>query len=341
MYTFTTRGTLCNTPSPKCYLPRGAILPNRLPFVRAALANGARGQIAPQDAAHQVRTYAATNAVPRHLADNGAIAVLPFHGISVQRTDALGEAFGLLSLARFTQTFLAALASDAVGGILIDVDSPGGSVYGIAELVDEIFRARARKPVFAVANSLAASGAYWIGSAASEFYVTPGGEVGSIGVVTAHEDFSKALGKAGIQTTLIAAGKYKTEGNPFGPLGMDARRHVQERVNDYYRMFVGAVAKHRNVAESAVRNGMGQGRLLDGQRAKRETMVDGVATFDDVVGRLAQRISAGRTGTTSLRTNPLHARQRVTDAVGRAPSDKRLPAMNTAVHERVIELLSL
>lgn len=272
-----------------------AVQPDRLPFICAALASAACRVAEPPATTCMARTGAVTSAARRRQSGNGAIAVLPFYGIAVQRTDALGEALGLLSLARFTQAFRTALADDAVGGILIDVDSPGGSVYGVAELADEIYRARARKPIAAIANSLAASGAYWVASAAREFYVTPGGEVGSIGVVTAHQDVSKALGKAGIQTTLISAGKYKTEGNPFEPLGADARQHVQARVDDYYRMFVGAVAKHRGVPEAAVRNGMGQGRLLDAQRAKREGMVDGVATIDEVVRKLAQRVDRSST----------------------------------------------
>jgi signal peptide peptidase SppA len=263
-----------------------AVLPDRLPFIRAAL-NGS--------AIHLRRTspqapVPITTHATRRKSSNGAIIVLPFYGVSVQRTDALGQAFGLLSLWHFTQAFRAALADEMVGGIVIDVDSPGGSVYGVAELADEIYRSRARKPIFAAANSLAASGSYWIASAASEFYVTPGGEVGGIGVHDMHIDMSKGFKKAGIETTLIAAGRYKTEGNPFQPLGADARAAIQRRIDGYYHAFVAAIAKYSNVSESAVRNGMGQGRLLDAQRAKSENMVDGIATIDEVVGKMAQCI---------------------------------------------------
>jgi capsid assembly protease len=94
---------------------------------------------------------------------------------------------------------------------------------GVGELADEVYRARARKPVAAVANSVAASAAYWVGSAAAEFYVAPGGEVGSIGVFALHEDWSKALGKQGIATTLVTAGRYKTEQSPYAPLSATAR----------------------------------------------------------------------------------------------------------------------
>lgn len=258
------------------------------------------------------RTIAPANIKRHRRAGNNTIAVLPFYGVAVQRTDAYGEALGLLSLRHFTQTFRAALVDDAIGGIVLDIDPPGGSVYGIAELADEFHPARTRKPVFAAANSLGASGAYWIASAASELYVTPGGEVGSIGVVAAQQDVSKGLGRAGIQTTLIAAGRYKTEGNPFEPLGANARRHAQSRVAEYYCQFVAAVAKNRNVMEAAVRNGIGKGRLLDAARANRENMVDGVATIDEEIHGLATRIVTGWPSPTAI---DLHARQHFIDTL--------------------------
>ncbi|MBF4014828.1 S49 family peptidase [Burkholderia pseudomallei] len=317
-----------------------AILPDRLPFVRAALLDVRSGG---QRAIPQARTYAAANdATRRRQASNDAIAVLPFYGIAVQRTDAMGELLGLVSVQRFTQAFRAALADQAVRGIVIDMDSPGGSAYGVAELADEIYRSRARKPIFSVANSLAASGAYWIASAASEFYVTPGGEVGGIGVHDMHRDFSKGLEKAGIETTLIAAGKFKTEGNPFHPLGTNARAAMQKRVDGYYRSFVAAVAKHRNVPESAVRNGMGQGRVFGAERGLRENMVDGFATLDDVVRMLARRIGQGKAAAPSPRATQLHARQRVIEALSRRPSSgPPRTAMPAAARECVIDMLSL
>ncbi|AYE29330.1 S49 family peptidase [Burkholderia pseudomallei] len=309
-----------------------ALLPDRLPFVRAALSQKATPQA-------KIKAVSRSGAVNGRPAGTGGIAVLPFYGAAVQRTDAHGEALGLLNLARFTQALRAALADGAVGGIVLDVDSPGGSVYGVGELADEIYRARARKPIFAIANSLAAAGAYWIASAASEFYVTPGGEVGGIGVHDMHVDLSKGLEKAGIETTLIAAGKYKTEGNPFHPLGADARAAMQKRVDAYYRAFVAAVAKHRNVPESTVRNGMGQGRLLCADRAKRENMVDDVAALDDVMLRLSQHIGQ-RTpspGVARVRTS-----QRFVGALkNQLKSKTPHTATSAAARQREIESLAL
>lgn len=316
-----------------------AIDPGRLQFVRAALEALAAGH--GLASMHQARTYAACATI-RRPTGNGAIAVLPLYGVLAQRADARGEAFGLLSLWHFTQAFRAALADDTIGGIVIDVDSPGGSVYGVMELAEEIYRSRTRKPIFAIANSLAASGAYWIASAASEFYVTPGGEVGSIGIVAAHQDVSKGLERAGISTTLVKAGKYKTEGSPFGPLGVNAKQHMQSRVNGYYRMFVGAVAKHRNVPESTARSGMGQGRLLDAERSTRESMVDGIATLDDVMLRLSQRVAHGRANAAmlpSLGRSP-ETQHRLLTPKG-APLAVRCHSAAIGDLERLVALLSL
>lgn len=193
---------------------------------------------------------------------------------------------GSTSTQKFTSALRQVLADDTVGQILIDIDSPGGSVYGVAELAAEIVKARALKPVVAVANSLAASAAYWIGCSASEFYVTPGGEVGSIGVWQAHFDYSKALEEEGVKPTLISAGKFKVEGNPYVPLDPEAQAFMQSRGDDYYNAFIKAVAKGRGISVADVRDGMGEGRVLGADAALAAKMVDGIATFDDVLANM-------------------------------------------------------
>jgi signal peptide peptidase SppA len=192
----------------------------------------------------------------------------------------------------FAQALRQALADDTVSQILIDIDSPGGSVYGVAELADEIAAARAQKPVVAIANSLAASAAYWLGAQADELYVTPGGEVGSIGVWQAHFDYSQALAAEGVTPTLISAGKYKVEGNPYAPLDEEAQSFMQSRVNDYYGAFTKAVARGRAVPIAQVRDGLGQGRVLGADAALAENMVDGISTLDDVLKHMRSRAKA-------------------------------------------------
>lgn len=217
----------------------------------------------------------------------GSVAVLPILGTLTQRGGMTATSEPLTSTARVGQAFRLLMADPSVSAIVLEIDSPGGTVDGVQELADEIFKARGSKPIVAVANSTAASAAYWIAAAADEIVVTPSGEVGSIGVFAAHQDLSAALEQEGVKISLISAGKFKTEGNPYQSLDAEARGAIQARVDDYYRAFTGAVARGRGVGVQAVRGGFGEGRMVGAQEAVRLGMADQVATLDDTIRRVA------------------------------------------------------
>lgn len=177
-------------------------------------------------------------------------------------------------------------ANPQVAAIVLDMDSPGGSVFGVDELASEIRELRRQKPIVAVANSVMGSAAYWIGSAASEIVVPPTGQVGSIGVFAAHVDRSIANEQAGIKVTLIKAGKYKAEGDPNSPLSAEAQTYAQSMVDTYYDAFIGAVADGRGVSRDAIRNGYGQGREVIGRTAERAGLADRTQTLEQTINRL-------------------------------------------------------
>lgn len=276
-----------------------ALMPERLNAMAAVLERWSRNTPAGEDVMTHIgadRSAREARRQANQVNTGGGIAVLPLYGVVTQRGNMVDDVSGpgSTSTQQFTASLRQALADESVSQILIDIDSPGGSVYGVAELADEIASAQGQKPVIAIANSLAASAAYWIGCAASEFYVTPGGEVGSIGVWQAHQDYSRAMDEAGVTTTLISAGKFKVEGNPYVPLSEEAHGFMQSRVDDYYAAFTKAVAKGRNIPVAQVRDSMGQGRVLGADAALSSHMVDGVATLDDVINKMrrAVRISS-------------------------------------------------
>ena len=273
-----------------------ALMPERLAAFTSILQRWqAGGQAAPEvmtTIAADKDIVAARKQDAARTGQGANIAVLPFYGVVTQRGNMADDISGpgAASTQKFTSALRAALQDPSVGAILIDIDSPGGSVYGVDELANEIMGARAQKPIIGLANSLAASAAYWVGAACSELYVTPGGEVGSIGVWQAHEDWSKAMEDAGVKTTLISAGKFKTEGNPYEPLGQDAQAFMQSRVDDYYSAFTKSVAKGRGISVANVRSDFGQGRVFGAQAALQANMVNGVMTFDEVVKTIAKDI---------------------------------------------------
>ena len=270
-----------------------AMMPERLNAFAAVMGRWSAGvgpteeTLAKIEADRQLRTERKAS-LPA--SGGSGIAVLPLYGVVTQRGNMVDDVSGpgSTSTQKFSSALRQVMADESVGQILIDIDSPGGSVYGVAELADEIYRARSQKPVIALANSLAASAAYWVGSAASEFYVTPGGEVGSIGVWQAHFDYSEAFASEGVKPTLISAGKYKVEGNPYAPLDEEALGFMQSRVDEYYTAFTKAVAKGRGVSLSDVRDGMGQGRVLGADTALEQRMVDGVMTFDELLKKMSR-----------------------------------------------------
>jgi signal peptide peptidase SppA len=211
------------------------------------------------------------------------VGVLPIRGVLAQRMNLMSEFSGGTSTQMLSQQLHELVNDTDVASIVLDVDSPGGSVYGIAELGDEIFEARRKKRIVAIANSMAASAAYWLASQAHELVITPGGEAGSIGVVAVHVDRSGQNELLGVKPTYVTAGRYKAEGNFDQSLGDEARRHVQSRVDEYYSMFAQAVARGRGVTTHDVRRGFGEGRVLGAQAAVREGLADRIATLGQVV----------------------------------------------------------
>jgi signal peptide peptidase SppA len=222
----------------------------------------------------------------RSKAAPGSVALIPVMGVIAHRMSMMDiSGPGGTSIQQLTAQIRQALEDGNCKAIVLDVDSPGGSVEGVMELASEIYDARKQKPITAVCNSMACSAAYWLASAASEVVVTPSGQCGSIGVYMLHQDESEALAKDGIKITVIKAGKYKAEGNPSEPLSEEARAAFQSKVDEYYGMFVKAVGKNRGVSQAAVREGYGQGRSLLANDAVKQNLADRIGTLDDVLGK--------------------------------------------------------
>jgi len=217
----------------------------------------------------------------------GSIAVIPLHGVISHRAGGLNESSGGISTERFAGYFRQALGDASVRAIVMDVDSPGGTIAGVTELHQEIMAARGQKPIVAHVNALCASAGYWIASAADEIWSTPSGTVGSIGVITSHLDATKAEESEGFTRTVIAAGKHKAEG--FGPLTDDSLGYLQGRVDEAYATMVADIALGRGRRASEIRDGFGEGRVVSATSAKRMGMIDRIATFDQAIDRLSQR----------------------------------------------------
>ena len=213
----------------------------------------------------------------------GKVVTVPLYGY-ISHKASIWSALGFETSSETFAGWLEDLAANAdVGAIVIDVDSPGGTAAGLSGVTDKIYSLRGKKPIIAVASDLMASAAYFLGSAADEIVADPDSLTGSIGTIGVHVDWSAALEKAGLKVTMIYAGKYKSEGNPYEPLTDEAKEDWQNMVNQYSETFIAAVARNRSITETRVREEFGQGRIFKAAKAKSVGMVDRIATLEQVV----------------------------------------------------------
>jgi len=232
---------------------------------------------------------AAAQAKARDQAAETGIAIIPIVGIISQRPSSLGA-----STDQIGAMVDAAVASKHIDAILFDVDSPGGVVTAVPETAARIREAGKVKPTLTLSNGLMASAAYWLGAAANEVWITPSGEAGSIGVWTAHEDWSGKLEKEGVKITPISAGKFKLEGAFWEPLSEEAQAHLQSQVDEVFGWFVKDVASFRKDTQANVRAGYGQGRVLMAEQAVKANLADKIGTMDEAIARLAAKVGASR-----------------------------------------------
>ena len=146
------------------------------------------------------------------------------------------------------ESFQKAFENKAVRGIILKINSPGGSPVQAGAVFDEMMRLKKnnpQKPIYAVIEDVGASGAYYIAAAADEIYVHPSSLVGSIGVIMNQFGLDKVIEKLGIEQRTITAGKNKAFLDPFSPLDLAQKTHAQQLVNRVHGHFIQAVKTGR------------------------------------------------------------------------------------------------
>lgn len=265
-----------------------ALLPTDLFSTRRAAARGDSG-------------YAITDGV----------AIIHAAGALVHRSRMDGASSYLLGYNELALQLEDALSNPDVHAVLQVMDTPGGEVSGAFEYADRIAANRGRKPMWAIADSLAASAGYLGGSAFERLAVAATGYVGSIGVVMRHVDMSRKLANDGIKVTQIFAGAHKVDGNPYEPLPRDVQANLQAEIDGLYELFVNTVARQRGLSADAVR--ATQADTFRGQSAVDLGLADRVATTDQLITELAamrrRSFPAGQTART-------HADQKGTSMSG-------------------------
>jgi signal peptide peptidase SppA len=218
------------------------------------------------------------------------IAVVSVIGTLVSRSGYLDAASGLQAYGDIADAIAAVMDDASVRGVILDVDSPGGEVGGLFDLVEQIqaIKSASAKPLWAVANESALSAAYAIASTADRLYVTRTGEAGSIGVVAVHIDESGADAKAGLAWTFVFAGEHKVDANAHEPLSARARLTIQADVDRLYSEFCALVAANRGLTVEAVRGT--NATIYRGELAIRAGLADRLGTLDLAVAEMAAEL---------------------------------------------------
>lgn len=206
----------------------------------------------------------------------GGIAVISVLDTLVNRANL----FDAISGATSYQTLIDKIdaASDVFDDIVLDFDSPGGSVNGVFQVVEAVARARGKKRkrsnrytgenvrVFSAVNDMAASAAFLIAAHTDRIFVSQGSTLGSIGVMLVHMDFSEQDKARGIRKTVITSGEDKAVGNDSEPLSDDDKKKLQAEVDNLHDIFVSSVSAGREMKLEDVK-ALATGKTFRGQEA--------------------------------------------------------------------------
>ncbi len=251
-------------------------------------------------------------------------ALVKLHGLIADDAEASAENVG--------KALRNAFEDNATKGVILEVNSPGGSPVQSAYINAEITRLREKYediPLYAVVSDVCASGGYYAAVAADEIYAHPASVVGSIGVRFDSFGFVEAIDKLGIDRRLLTAGKYKAILDPFEPVDATEKQHVQGILDAIHSQFITAVKARRGdvladnedlftglfwtgeqAAELGLIDQFGNVRQVAREVLDTDRIVD-FSYEEDLVSRLAKRVGTtlgmalrqvlGETGQTQLR----------------------------------------
>jgi protease IV len=211
------------------------------------------------------------------LPGTSVVAVVPLEG-EIERSD------------DFVETLADLQDDQRYAAVVVRINSPGGAVAPSQEMYEAVHRLAAKKPVIASLGSVAASGGYYVASAADTIVASPGTLTGSIGVIMSLTNVRGLMDKLGVEATIVTAGKWKDTGSPFRAVTPEERAMLQKMADQVHTQFIDAVAAGRKLDPAKARE-IGNGRVYTGEEAKQIGLVDELGGLEDAV-----RIAGARGG---------------------------------------------
>ena len=180
---------------------------------------------------------------------------------------------------------------DSIKAIIIHVNSPGGGVAASEEIYSEVKRIRdeKKKRIVASIETVGASGAYYVSSAANKIYADNGSVVGSIGVIAQWVNYAELLQWAKLKDITMKAGEFKDTGSPTRDMTPAEREYLQGMIDNMHAQFIKAVADGRNMKFEDVKS-IANGKVWTGQQALPMKLIDQLADFQAAVDDTAKAV---------------------------------------------------
>ncbi|MGE5386723.1 MAG: S49 family peptidase [Betaproteobacteria bacterium] len=194
------------------------------------------------------------------------------------------EAKGEANAEKINAALQSAFEEKASAGVVLRINSPGGSPVQAGMINDEIRRLRAKypeKPLYAVVEDLCASGGYYVAAAADKIYVDKASVVGSIGVLMSGFGFTGTMDKVGVERRLLTAGENKGFLDPFSPQDPKHKAHAQGLLNEIHKQFIDVVRAGRGKRLKETPD-MFSGLMWTGAQSIQLGLADEYGTVDSV-----------------------------------------------------------
>lgn len=214
--------------------------------------------------------------------ERDGVAIIPVIGPLFRYANIFTAISGASSYELIARDFMSALENPQISSIILDIDSPGGEVNGVSELASIIFDARGTKPIIAYASGDAASGAYWIASAADEIVVSETSALGSIGVVGIYRGKTT---KESTETVEIVSSQ--SPHKRLDPMSDDGRAKLQTRIDAMADVFVSTIARNRSVTPDHVLEHYGGGDVMIGANAINAGLADRIGSLERLITELS------------------------------------------------------
>ena len=210
------------------------------------------------------KTLNAENIIPQ---EKNLVAVIDVNGVIMDSKDVVEKLYKFSS-------------DDKFKGIILKVNSPGGAVAPSQDIYNTVMKLKNKKPIYAVMDSMAASGGYYISSPCTKIYAQKGTMTASIGVISQFMNFKNLSEWFGVKIETVKSGNLKDFGSPYRDMTDEERMYWQNMSNTIHEDFIQDVAKARNIDINKLRE-VADGRVLVGTKAKEAKLIDEFGGIND------------------------------------------------------------